>query len=116
MTINQFPRLRIGVVLETLDRDLHRFWEIKEVLQKALKSTSAKSTLESHSRTLGERYIVRLSFKNGSPISIGESRSIAVSSFHCLEQRLIRDRPIIASEYREFLAEYETLGHMTKVH
>jgi len=112
LTINQFPRLRIGVVLETLDRDLHRFWEIKEVPQKALKSTSAKSTLESHSHTLGEHYIVRLSFKNGSPISIG-----ALLLFRAFTAwNLIRDRPIIASEYREFLAEYETLGHMTKVH
>ena len=30
-----------------------------------------------------------------------------------MEQRLIRD-PITISEYREFLAEYETFGHMIK--
>jgi len=49
------------------------------------------------------RYIVRLTFKNGPPVSIDESHSIAISSFRRLEQRLIRD-PINISEYRKFLA------------
>jgi len=44
---------------------------------------------------------------------IGKLRSTIVSNFRRLEQRLIRDS-INASEYREFLAEYETLDHMTK--
>jgi len=66
-------------------------------------------TLETHSHREG-RYIVRLPFKNYPPISISELRSIAVSN---LKQRLIRDS-INVSEYREFLAEYETFGHMIK--
>jgi len=91
------------VVLETLDRDLRRFWEIEEVPEKAPRISeehpvrTSTSTSELHSRTPEGRYIVQLPFKNGSPISISESRSIAVSSFCRLEQRLIRD-PIIASE------------------
>jgi len=47
------------------------------------------------------------------PISISESRSIAISSFRRLEQRLIRV-PINAFENREFFAEYEILNHMIK--
>ncbi|XP_018338459.1 PREDICTED: uncharacterized protein LOC108746285 [Trachymyrmex septentrionalis] len=66
-----------------------------------------------HFRTPEGRYIARRPFKNGPSISIGESRSTAVSSFRRLEQRLIRD-PINASEYREFLADYETSGHIIK--
>ncbi|XP_018371806.1 PREDICTED: uncharacterized protein LOC108766801 [Trachymyrmex cornetzi] len=81
-----------GVVIETLDCDLRRFWEIEEVPQKAARSPEDHQCEEhfkaTHSRTPEGR-------------------------FHRLEQRLNRN-PIIASEYREFLAEYETLGRMTK--
>ncbi|KYM95826.1 hypothetical protein ALC62_13525 [Cyphomyrmex costatus] len=66
-----------------------------------------------HSRTPEGRYVVRLPFKNGPPISLGESRQNAITSLHRLDRRLCRD-PRKASEYSDFLAEYETLGHMTK--
>ena len=105
-----------GVVLETLDRDLRRFWEIEEVPQKVPRSsTSAKSTSELHilvHRTDAISFDYR-PFKNGLSISISESRSIAISSFRRLEQRLIRV-PINAFENREFFAEYEILNHMIK--
>ncbi|XP_032689796.1 uncharacterized protein LOC116853053 [Odontomachus brunneus] len=106
-----------GVVIENLDCDLRRFWGIEEVPQKASRSPEEHQCEEhfkaTHSRTSEGRYIVRLPFKTEPPILIGESRSIAVSSFRRLEQRLSRD-PLNASEYREFLAEYKTLGHMIK--
>ncbi|XP_071577161.1 uncharacterized protein [Temnothorax nylanderi] len=70
--------------------------------------------MATHSRTPQERYVVRLPFKTGPPIPLGESRAIALSRFHQLERRLQRD-PSQASAYREFLAEYELLGHMIKV-
>lgn len=60
------------------------------------------------------RYIVRLPFKSGQPIPLDESRNTAESSLKRIEQRLKRD-PTIASEYREFLLEYERLGHITKI-
>jgi len=71
-----------------------------------------------HSRTSSRTYpegyyIVRLSFKNGPPISLGESRSAA--SPYRMEQRLVRDS-INASEYGDFLAEYENFNHMIKSH
>ena len=89
------------VVLETLDRDLRRFWEIEEVPQKTPRSPEEHQLCEqhfriTHSRTPDGCYIVRLPFKNGSPISIGELRFIAISNFRRLEQRLIWD-PITVS-------------------
>jgi len=75
------------VVLEILDRDLRRFWEIEEVPQKAPRNLEKhqckEHTLETHSHREG-RYIVRLRLK----ISIDESLSIAVSSFRRLESTL----------------------------
>ncbi|XP_018399454.1 PREDICTED: uncharacterized protein LOC108777138 [Cyphomyrmex costatus] len=107
-----------GVVLDTLDRDLRRFWEIEEVPRQILRSPEEHQCDEhfrtTHTRTSNGRYIVRLPFKIGPPISLGESRSNAISSFHSMEQRLLRDTTK-ASLYRDFLTEYETLGHMTKI-
>ncbi|KYN02013.1 hypothetical protein ALC62_07192, partial [Cyphomyrmex costatus] len=106
-----------GVVLESLDRDLRRFWEIEEVPQPEIRSPEEHQCEEhfrtTHSRTPEGRYVVRLPFKNGPPISLGESRQNAITSLHRLDRRLCRD-PRKASEYSDFLAEYETLGHMTK--
>jgi len=55
-------------------------------------------------------YIARLLFKN-LLTSLGKSHSAAILSFYYMEQCLIRD-PIKASEYHDFLAEYENFGHM----
>lgn len=107
-----------GVVLETLDHDLRRFWEIEELPQKTHYSSEELQCDEhfraTHSRTPQGRYVVRLPFKHGPPISLGESYSIAVSSFLRMEQRLSQDQTK-ASEYRDFLAEYEALGHMIQL-
>ena len=59
------------------------------------------------------RYIVRLPFKNE---KIHLDRQMALYccfKLSLFRTMLIRD-PINASEYREFLVEYETLDHMTK--
>lgn len=107
-----------GVVLETLDRDLRRFWKIEQIPQSTYRSPEEQQCethfLQTHSRTSKGRYVVRLPFKNGPPLSLGESRAIAMSSLHRMEQRLQRD-PSKASEYHTFLEEYENLGHMTKI-
>ena len=86
-----------GVIIETLNHDLRRFWEIEEVPQEAPRSPEEHQCEEhfkaTHSRTPEGRLSFDYRLKT-SPISIGESRSIAVSS---LEQRLIRDPINIAN-------------------
>jgi len=105
-----------GVIIETLDRDLRRFWEIEEVPQEAPRSPEEHQCEEhfkaTHSRISEGRYIVRLPFKNGPSISrrIALYRHFELSP---LGTTLIRDS-INVSEYREFLAKYETLDHMLK--
>ena len=118
--IASFPEIDYWVNFRTwawscswISWSLHRFWEIEEVPQKASRNPEEQCEEDFraiHSRTPEGRYIVRLPFKNYPPISISESRSIAISN---LKQRLIRDS-INVSEYREFLAEYETFDHMIK--
>lgn len=58
--------------------------------------------------------MVRLPFKNSSPFLLGKSRYTALSGFQRLEQRFNRESKL-ASEYQEFMLEYEHLGHMAKV-
>jgi len=121
--IASFPEIDYWVNFRTwawscswISWSLHRFWEIEEVPQKASRNPEEQCEEDFraiHSRTPERRYIVRLPFKNYPPISISESRSIAISSFRRLEQRLIRV-PINAFENREFFAEYEILNHMIK--
>lgn len=60
------------------------------------------------------RYVVRLPFKSDPPISLGECRVTALASFQRMEQCLQRE-PNKTSEYCDFLAEYEQLGHMVKI-
>lgn len=99
--------------IETLDFDLRRFWETKEIPQTVHYTPEERQCEEhfraTHSRTSQGRYIVRLPFKTGPPISLGESRFIAFSSLHRVEQCLQRDSTKVAA-YRDFLDEYENLG------
>ncbi|XP_071578402.1 uncharacterized protein [Temnothorax nylanderi] len=107
-----------GTILENLDLDLRRFWEIEEVPHKTHLSPEEQQCEEhfaaTQSRTPEGRYVVRLPFKTGPPIDLGESRFTALASLVRSERRLLREQNK-AALYREFLDEYEKLGHMTKV-
>ena len=108
-----------GTVLDDLDLDIRRFWEIEEIPQKTHLNPDEiqceEHFLSTHTRNSEGRYTVRLPFKNGPPIELGESRSGALANLYRLENRLVR-QPVIETEYRDFLEEYLTLGHMEKVH
>ncbi|XP_024874739.1 uncharacterized protein LOC112456441 [Temnothorax curvispinosus] len=104
-------------LLEELSDQLKRFWEVEELPQKAHLSPEEMRCEEhfvsTHSRAPNGQYIVRLPFKSGPPIEIGESKSSAIALYSRLEARL-KSNPDLAKEYNEFLAEYERLGHMVK--
>ncbi|XP_011858859.1 PREDICTED: uncharacterized protein LOC105556383 [Vollenhovia emeryi] len=105
-------------VTDDLDQTFRRFWEIEEV------PTSEKLTPEekacddhfhsTHSRNSEGRYIVRLPFKTGPPINIGESRHTALQNYLCTETRLKTDSKK-STEYHNFLKEYSDLGHILRV-
>ncbi|XP_024872888.1 uncharacterized protein LOC112455302 [Temnothorax curvispinosus] len=98
----------------TLEAKLRRFWEVEELPQNP--TPASKDVLcEKHFRATHYRdpygQYVRLPFKKGPPISIGESRPRAEQMLKALTRRF-RDKPAFEKEYREFLEEYERLGHM----
>ncbi|XP_076638317.1 uncharacterized protein LOC143350246 [Colletes latitarsis] len=105
-------------VLEYLDHNLRRFWEVEELPTPAVLTPDEQNCerhfAEIHSRTSEGPYIVRLPFRDDRPIHLGDSRSRALSSLRSQENRLKRD-PNSKREYQEFLSEYQFLGHMRKV-
>jgi len=70
--------------------------------------------MTTHSRSNDGRYIVRLPFKFGPPIDIGDSRALAERRLKSLMRKL-RLNPDQQGAYTEFLEEYERLGHMKQV-
>ncbi|XP_076544258.1 uncharacterized protein LOC143305274 [Osmia lignaria lignaria] len=105
-------------VLENLDQDLCRFWQIEDLSAPTITTPENQMCEEhfktTHSRANDGRYIVRLPFKTQSSINLGESRSVALRCLRSLENRLIRNSAV-SKPYQEFLSEYETLGHMKQV-
>ncbi|XP_029174701.1 uncharacterized protein LOC114943277 [Nylanderia fulva] len=101
-----------------VDSLLQKFWEDKEI-PTPTSLTEEEEKCESyfaqtHSRDPDGRYVVRLHFKNALPIDIGESLSIARTLYGRLENKL-NSKSDLCSLYRDFLTEYEALGHMTRV-
>jgi len=66
-----------------------------------------------HSRDSDGRYIVRLPFKEAHP-PLGKSRSTAETRFQSLERKF-NTQPHFSSLYHDFMTEYHTLDHMSKV-
>ncbi|XP_032690617.1 uncharacterized protein LOC116853597 [Odontomachus brunneus] len=99
-----------------LEQKLRNFWEIEEIPRKSALSPE-KQLCEDHFVTScapNGRYVVRLPFKKGHSIDIGTSRQTAERSLQQLHRRL-KTQPLLASEYINFIREYENLGHMGQV-
>lgn len=103
--------------------DLHRlmekFWSIEEGNDKNHYSVE-EAACEAHfrrtvSRSPEGRYIVRLPLKQDALMNLGDNRRSALRRFHLVENRLSRN-PELGTQYREFMREYEELGHMQQVH
>jgi hypothetical protein len=58
--------------------------------------------------------MVRLPFKAGPPLDIGDSLQITTTLYIRMEGRL-QARPEISQQYHEYLREYLELGHMEPV-
>ncbi|KAK2578819.1 hypothetical protein KPH14_011853 [Odynerus spinipes] len=101
----------------TLDQQLHKFWEIEEIAQKAHLSPE-EQFCETHfsqntSRSSDGRYTVKLPFNQKQGL-LGSSYNNALRRFYALERKFERNQDI-QKQYNEFLSEYERLGHMTDI-
>jgi len=94
---------------------LRRFWEDEEIHQPlSLKKENKQCEqhfVSTHSRILDGRYMVRLPFKTGSPVDIGDSLLIATALYVRLKSRL-QSQPEVRKQYDDFLREYREFNHM----
>ncbi|XP_031781161.1 uncharacterized protein LOC103316074 [Nasonia vitripennis] len=105
--------------MQELDQLLQRFWAFDELPSSFSKlkpedEACEKLFKETHTRDSQGRYEVRLPLKSQLPSVAGETRQMALGSLQSLHRRFARD-PKVAHTYREFLKEYEDLGHMVRV-
>jgi len=102
-----------------LDKTLQQFWELESVPHPEPRlMTKEEKMCEEHFKTTTTRnsdgrYVVKFPFKEGG-VDLGPSRDAAVRRLIQLERRLDRN-PTHGTEYRKFMSEYESLGHMETV-
>lgn len=109
--------LSLHTCIEIDDR-LRSFWESEEVSSTA--PPVAADDLESenqfcttYKRNESGRFIVRLPF-NDTNVELGHSRDVAVRRLLQMETKFAKNSQLF-EDYKNFMAEYETLGHMKRV-
>ncbi|GFT52145.1 integrase catalytic domain-containing protein [Trichonephila clavipes] len=102
---------------EELNSNLRKFWEIEEIdneLPKNLENSICEEHYaQTHKRDESGKYIVSIPFKEHWSC-LGNSKDIALKRLESLWTRLSRDQDY-QKLYRDFLKEYEELGHMTEI-
>ncbi|XP_046424700.1 uncharacterized protein LOC124181972 [Neodiprion fabricii] len=114
---SQDAKNRVTCNYSELTSQMNKFWVIEEPYTKNTKD-SQESLCESHyrentTRNTAGRCIVRLPFREEN-IELGNSRSLALRRFYCLERRFKTDSNLFA-EYSKVMQEYITLGHMSVI-
>ncbi|XP_042910117.1 uncharacterized protein [Parasteatoda tepidariorum] len=102
---------------EDLNKTLEKFWQIENVEETITKSKEnlicEKHFEDTHFRTREGKYVVSMPLKED-PSCLGNSKDIALKRLRSLWNRLAKDE-IYLNLYRDFLKEYEKLGHMREV-
>nr|CAH7719124.1 unnamed protein product [Callosobruchus chinensis] len=100
-----------------LNDSLMRFWEIENIDKPTILSEDEMAAENSfnatHERSDDGRFIVRLPLKI-SPSLLGESISTATKRLKNMELKLERNIDL-KNQYHNFMQEYITLGHMSKL-
>lgn len=103
--------------LESLDKNMRRFWEIEEPSKKNLLTTEEKLAERIYEATTERRtdgkYVVSLPFKNETK-TFSNMRKIAMSRYFQLENKLSRNDKLY-TEYSDCLNDYISKNHMNEV-
>ena len=112
------PTVHCYVTTNEVQEQLSRFWEVEEGPRVHSMSEEEKRCESHYEQTTRRdrhsgRYVVRLP-ANYKIHDLGDSYTLALGRLKSLERSLARD-PTQRDQYREFLREYEALGHMSKL-
>lgn len=103
--------------LEQLNSILQKFWEVESLPLEKLLTVEEKECErifhETHSRMTNGRYVVYLPL-NSKIKMLGKSKHIATKQFLAMERRMLRNDEF-RQKYVEFMKEFESLGHLTKI-
>lgn len=96
--------------------DLTRFWRLEEVDYPLSHYSKEEKSCEEHfvnntTRMADGRFCVKIPLKK-SPELLGDSLNRATKCFLSLERRF-ETQSTLGSLYKDFMSEYESLGHMT---
>ncbi|GFT01210.1 uncharacterized protein TNCV_3373301 [Trichonephila clavipes] len=102
---------------EDLNKNLEKIWKVEQIEEPIVKNTERLICEEhyanAHFRTKEGKYVVYMPLKK-EPSCLGNSKDIALKRLESLWNRLARDENYL-NLYREFLRDYERLGHMKEV-
>ncbi|GFY28158.1 DUF1758 domain-containing protein [Trichonephila clavipes] len=114
---DMFSSIAVNSIQVVTDELVSNFWKLDSVSEASLLTSEERACedhfIDTHVRNEDGRYVVRLPF-HSSPSKLGDSRESAIRRFKSLEHSLIK-KPAIYSQYRDFMQEYLTLGHMELV-
>ncbi|GFX13763.1 integrase catalytic domain-containing protein [Trichonephila clavipes] len=116
-TINE-TKVHCGLIRdEDLNKNLEKFWKLEQIEEPIVKYKERLICEEhyanTHFRTKEGKYVVSMPLKK-EPSCLGNSKDIALKRLGSLWNRLARDDNYL-NLYREFLRDYERLGHMKEV-
>ncbi|GFX28503.1 integrase catalytic domain-containing protein [Trichonephila clavipes] len=117
VSINE-TKVHCGLIRdEDLNKTLEKFWKVEEVEEPIVKNKERLICEEhyanTHFRTKEGKYVESMPLKK-EPSCLGNSKDIALKRLGSLWNRLARDENYL-NLYREFLRDYERLGHMKEV-
>ncbi|GFW66709.1 integrase catalytic domain-containing protein [Trichonephila clavipes] len=102
---------------EDLNKNSEKFWKLEQIEEPIVKNKERLICEEhyanTHFRTNEGKYVVSMPLKK-EPSCLGNSKDIALKRLGSLWNRLARDKNYL-NLYREFLRDYERLGHMKEV-
>ncbi|GFU14014.1 integrase catalytic domain-containing protein, partial [Trichonephila clavipes] len=102
-----------------IDNQLKQFWELEEIPNvKDKLLTSEEQLVETHFQNTyacnsDGRFVVKLPFYKSNS-ELGDSKPAAISHLLAMERKF-KNNPDFEKQYKEFMNEYESLGHMSLV-
>lgn len=107
-------------IQNTLQQSLERFWSVEEIENPLPRASLSQEELECEehfikntTRDQAGRFVVKLPLKENF-INLGESEKTALNRLYSLERRLSKN-PKLEKQYKDFMFEYQDLGHMSEI-
>ena len=113
------PQQRISTYTVTsIENQIQALWKLDEFISPTISLSESETYcnqlfMETTRHDHSGRLVVTIPFKKDH-LQLGDSKAVAIKRFYSLERRLQRE-PELKNSYIQFMNEYVTLNHMTKI-